>query len=74
MTKKITKDTLVEDIIKEYPDVISYFIQKGVSPISCSGPFPASLGTLLDIKNVDNVDGFIKELNEFIRNKKIEKK
>ncbi|HIH78304.1 MAG TPA: hypothetical protein HA341_05210 [Halobacteria archaeon] len=71
MSKNITKDTLVEDLIKEYPDVVSYFIQRGVNPVSCSGPFPYSLGTLLDIKKVEDIDGFVEGLNDFI--KRIEK-
>jgi len=66
MGEEITKDTQVEEIIREHPEAVSYFIQMGVSPISCSGAFPATLGTLLEIKRVDDADGFIRGLNEFL--------
>jgi hypothetical protein len=46
---RITKDTQVEED-SENRGVVSYFIQHGVSPISCSGAFPQSLGNLLSIK------------------------
>ena len=62
----ITSDTQVEKIMEQHPEVVSYFIQKGVSPISCAGAFPATLGMLLTIKKVEDVDGFIKGLNDFI--------
>lgn len=61
----ITKDTQVEEIVK-INGTISYFIQHGVSPISCSGAFPQSLGNLLRIKKVADPDAFIDGLNEYI--------
>jgi hypothetical protein len=61
----VTKDTQVEEVVK-IKGVISYFIQRGVSPISCSGAFPQSLGNLLSIKKVADPDAFIEGLNEYI--------
>jgi Domain of unknown function (DUF1858). len=62
----ITSDTQVEKIMEYYPQAVSYFIQNGVSPISCAGAFPTTLGKLLAIKKVEDTDGFIKGLNDFI--------
>ncbi len=62
---RITKDTQVEEIVK-IKGVVSYFIQHGVSPISCSGAFPQSLGNLLSIKKVADPDAFIEGLNAYI--------
>lgn len=62
----ITFDTQVEEIVEKYPEAVSYFIQNGISCISCVGPFPTTLGKLLTMKKVEDIDEFIKGLNEFI--------
>jgi hypothetical protein len=62
---RITKDTQVEEIMK-IKGVVSYFIEHGVSPISCSGAFPQSLGKLLSIKEVADPDAFIEGLNAYV--------
>ena len=68
----ITKDTNVEEIM-EIDNIIPYFIRHGVSPISCSGAFPQSLGNLLKIKKVADPDAFIAGLNDFITGDKTAK-
>ena len=65
MVARITKETLVEDILRQY-DVMQYFIKNGISPFSCSGAFPQSLGKLLEIKKVKDQDAFIEGLNRYI--------
>jgi hypothetical protein len=61
----ITQETELEDLVKQ-PGVISWFIQHGVSPFSCYGTFPGTLGRLLEIKHVQNVDAFLQGLNDFL--------
>jgi len=61
----ITQDTQVEQIVK-IPGVVGYFIQNGVSPVTCSGAFPQTLGRLLEIKKVADPDAFIDGLNRFL--------
>jgi len=61
----ITQDTQVEEIVK-IPGVVGYFIQNGVSPVTCSGAFPQTLGRLLEIKKVADPDAFIDGLNRFL--------
>jgi len=62
----ITRDTPVEEIVKT-PGIISYFIQNGVSPITCSGTYSRTLGRLLEIKKVRDPDAFIEGLNAFLK-------
>jgi hypothetical protein len=62
---KVTRETQVEDIV-QIPGAVSYFIERGVSPISCSGAFPQSLGRLLELKKVADPERFIAELNAWI--------
>ena len=66
----ITRDTQVEEIVK-IPGIISYFIQNGVSPITCSGTYSQTLGILLEIKKVPNQDVFIDALNAFLKERAI---
>ena len=64
----ITKDTPVEEIMQKY-DVLAYFLENGISPFSCAGAFPQSLGKLLEIKKVKDPDAFIAGLNALIDEK-----
>lgn len=63
---RITRDTQVEDVVR-IPGIVSYFIRNGVSPITCSGAFPQTLGRLLEIKKVRDPDAFINGLNVFLK-------
>ena len=65
----ITRDTQVEEIVN-IPGIVSYFIQNGVSPITCSGAFPQTLGRLLEIKKVPDPEAFIDGLNNFLKKRK----
>ncbi|MGD0152717.1 MAG: hypothetical protein ABSC17_02985 [Thermacetogeniaceae bacterium] len=62
----VTKETLVEDVVT-IPGIISYFIQHGVSPITCDGAFPQNIGRLLEIKKVPDPDAFIDGINAFLK-------
>lgn len=64
----IDKDTPVEQILED-SDCVGYFIERGVSPFTCSGAFPQSLGRLLEIKRVPDPQAFIDGLNDFLKNK-----
>jgi len=64
----ITRDTQVEEIVK-IPGIISYCIQNGVSPITCSGAYSQTLGRLLEIKKVPDPDAFIDGLNSFLKDR-----
>ena|GEM_PF-661732 len=59
---KITSETPVEDIVG-IPGAVQYFVERGVSPVSCSGAFPRTLGRLLEIKEVADPELFIAGLD-----------
>jgi hypothetical protein len=61
----VTKDTLGEEILK-LPGVVTYFIMNGVTPFTCSGEYPCSLGKLLETRNLPDPDGFIAGLNRHL--------
>ena len=62
----ITADAQVEDIMDNYPDSVTYFIMHKVSPISCAGAYPNTLGEMLAMKEVQDIEGFIEGLNDFL--------
>lgn len=66
----ISRDTQVEDIVS-IPGVTTYFIREGVSPITCSGAYPQTLGRLLEIKKVPDPDAFIDGLNAFLKERSL---
>lgn len=63
----ITMNTPVEDILGKFPGIIKYFIKNGVSPFSCAGAYPSSIGKLLEVKKVDRPEEFIEQLNIYIK-------
>lgn len=63
---QITKETLVEEILDTYPQSVSYFIMNKVSPFSCAGAYPTSLGEMLTSRKVADIEGFIRGLNEAV--------
>lgn len=62
----ITADVQVEDIMDNYPDSVTYFIMHKVSPISCAGAYPKTLGEMLAMKEIQDIEGFIEGLNDFL--------
>ncbi|CAA7600122.1 Hypothetical protein DEACI_0772 [Acididesulfobacillus acetoxydans] len=66
----INRDSSVEEIM-EIPGVMTFFIENGISPFSCAGSFPGSLGKLLELKRVspEKQEAFIKMLSELVQQK-----
>ncbi len=64
----VTLDTLVEEILNKFPETMSFFIENGVSPFSCSGAYPSSLGELLKRTGKGDAEEFVRKLNEYIQN------
>lgn len=67
MEELITLETPVEDIVSRYPQAIEYGIMNRVSFVYCVGSFPMTLGDLLKIRKVEDPQGFVDGLNEYLR-------
>jgi hypothetical protein len=65
----ITADIQVEELLEKYPQTVGYFIMNKVSPFSCAGAYPKTLGEMLTARNVPDAAGFIRGLNELIEKK-----
>jgi len=67
----ITTDTQVEVLLEQHPETVRYFILNKVSPFSCAGAYPKSLGEMLMARHVNDVAGFIAGLNAMIDEKRL---
>jgi len=61
----ITKDSPVEDLVHEFPGVVSFLIQQGLPCVVCGEPFWGSLGDLARQKgwSEDKIDILVEEFN-----------
>ncbi|MEO0233990.1 MAG: DUF1858 domain-containing protein [candidate division WOR-3 bacterium] len=66
MNNKVTLDMEVEDIVREYPQLISYLMDKDIICIRCGAPVWGSLRELLESKGIENLEKFVEEMNEFL--------
>lgn len=62
----VTKDTLIEDLVKEVPGAVRYLMQKKIKCLACGEPV---WGTLADAArgkgfSEDEIDRIVQELNE----------
>lgn len=62
----VTMDTPAEEVLN-LPGAMTYCVKNGVSPFSCAGDYPGSIGELLARRNVKDPAGFIAGLNELAR-------
>ncbi len=69
---KITPDMEVEDIVKNYPQSVSYLMDRDIICIRCGAPVWGSLRDLLLSKGIDDIDGFVSELNSYLENPTVE--
>ncbi|MBU0520107.1 DUF1858 domain-containing protein [bacterium] len=62
----ITKDTYVEDMVRDYPKTVSILMRRGVVCIKCGEPVWGTLGETLDRAGKDDQEDIIAELNASI--------
>ncbi len=60
---KITKDMLIGDIIRSYPESIEILMQNGMACVGCPGSQMESLEEAAMVHSLD-IDKLMKELNE----------
>ncbi len=61
----ITKDTPIEDLIRDIPSSISYMMEKGVKCLACGEPVWGTLESIAKEKGFsdDDIHCFVKDLN-----------
>ncbi len=64
---KITKDTIVMDVLKVNPNTAQFFYEIGMHCLGCPSASGESLEMACAVHGVD-VNSFVEKLNEFIDN------
>ena len=65
----IDKNIYIEDLVREYPEVISPLAELGIICIACGEPVWGTLEELVDKKGLNNLDQIMEQLNKIINNK-----
>jgi hypothetical protein len=65
-TKLITKNTTIEEIVLNYPDLITPLKQFGITCVACGEPVWGTLAENAYQNNVNNLEAIIERLNQII--------
>lgn len=65
----IDNNIYIEDMVREYPAVISPLAEYGLVCIACGEPVWGTLKELVDRKGLNNLDEIIGQLNSIIKDK-----
>jgi methionine synthase II (cobalamin-independent) len=63
----ISKDSDIEDIVNDYPELIRPLRESGLVCIVCGEPVWGTLRELADAKNIQNLDQIIDTMNNLIK-------
>lgn len=69
--KKINKEIEIEDLVKIYPESVTFLMEKGIRCLRCGEPIWGTLEDAAKEKgfNENEIKGFINELNLLFNNK-----
>ena len=62
----LSADTLVEDLVEAYPELIGPLISRGVVCIVCGEAYWGTLGELAASKGITDMDALIKDLETIV--------
>ncbi|MCD6441071.1 MAG: DUF1858 domain-containing protein [Candidatus Marinimicrobia bacterium] len=63
----ITKESDIEDIVNDYPELIRPLKEQGIACIACGEPVWGTLADIAKSKNIENIDQIIDEMNTIIK-------
>lgn len=61
----ITKDSIIGEVLDNYPDTAEFFLEMGMHCLGCPSARSESIEGACAVHGVD-VDGFVDKLNAFI--------
>ena len=65
----IDKNIYIEDLVRDYPEVIGPLSDMGIICIACGEPVWGTLEELVNKKELNNLDEIINKLNKIIDEK-----
>ena len=51
MSAEISRDSIIEDLVTDYPDSITFLMEKGIRCLRCGEPIWGTLGSAMDEKD-----------------------
>lgn len=65
----LAKHMHIEDIVRDYPEVVTPLADRGIICIACGEPVWGTLAELAENKGIQDIDNIIEELNKVITQK-----
>lgn len=65
----IDKDMLIEDLVREYPQLIGPLKEKGIVCLACGEPVWGTLAEQAAEKGIENIDEIVAEMNALLAEK-----
>ena len=65
----IDKNIYIEDLVRDYPEVISPLAELGIICIACGEPVWGTLEELVIKKELKNIDEIVAKINKIIKDK-----
>jgi len=62
----IEKQMFIEDIVRDYPQVVAPLAEKGLACVKCGVPLWGTLEELAERKQIKNLDTIVAELNQVL--------
>lgn len=68
MAADITRDSVIEDLVTDYPDAVTFLMEKGIRCLRCGEPIWGTLGSAMDEKDfpIERQMDIVVELKRFI--------
>ncbi len=66
--KMITKDILIEELVREFPESVRFLMEKGIKCLACGEPIWGTLAEAAQERGFSEqeIDALVKELNGLI--------
>jgi hypothetical protein len=68
MSAEVSRDSVIEDLVNDHPDSITFLMEKGIRCLRCGEPIWGTLGSAMDEKDfpIDRQMEIVLELRAFL--------
>ncbi len=68
----VKSDILIEELVKQYPESVTFLMEKGIRCLACGEPLWGTLESAALEKGYskDDIDPLMKELNQYIEQRR----
>lgn len=68
MPAEVSRESIIEDLVNEHPDSITFLMEKGIRCLRCGEPIWGTLGSAMDEKDfpIDRQMEIVQELRAFL--------